>query len=285
MHNLEQLIAEWRKSILTGPNPTIRPEVLDELENHLRENVEQLLQTGLTETEAFQRAAATLGAAPAIATEFHKLEQRLWWPIKLAIGMAAIALISHALRSTVAFAFDGRLTSLLLAAHVFTVGLGYTITFIIGALGICFVGQRCFSELVPSRLRSLIDATFIFGCVAAGLTIAGFIFAMFWAKAEWGRYWGWDIREMGGLAVILWQLLFLLMHRFGRSHARGILITSLLGDIVVGLAWFGSNMLSAGPQGYGAWSYLLLLITLGLNLAFFLVGMAPAGWLRLHKAS
>ena len=63
MHNLEQRIAEWRKSILTGPSPTIRPEVLDELENHLRENVDQLLQTGLTETEAFQRAAATLGAA------------------------------------------------------------------------------------------------------------------------------------------------------------------------------------------------------------------------------
>ena len=59
---------------------------------------------------------------------------------------------------------------------------------------------------------------------------------------------------------------------------------SVLGNIVVGLGWFGANLLSDGLHGYGTWNYsLLLLAAVVSNFGFFLIGWAPAGWLRLRK--
>jgi cytochrome c assembly protein len=165
------------------------------------------------------------------------------------------------------------------------VTLGYTTTFLVGALGICFVGQRCFSDFSPSRMHSLTRVTFILGCVAASLTAVGVLLGAIWAKAEWGRYWAWDAKETGGFAVILWQVFFLIAHRFAFGTARGILTMSLLGNIVVSLGWFGANLLSGGLHSYGTRNVaLLLLAAVVSNLAFFLVGFAPAGWLRLRKA-
>ena len=89
----------------------------------------------------------------------------------------------------------------LLASHVFLVVLGYTTTFLVGALGVCFVAQRCLSDFSPFRMRSLTRVTFLLGCVAASLTAVGIILGMFWAKTEWGRYWEWDKKEIGAFVV------------------------------------------------------------------------------------
>ena len=134
-------------------------------------------------------------------------------------------------------------------------------------------------------MRSLTRVSFILGCVATSMTALGVLLGMIWAKAEWGRYWAWDIREIGASAVIHWQVSFLLAHRFARLTAHGILTMSLLGNMVVSLGWFGANLLDTGLHAYGTLSYsLLLLVGVVSNLAFFLVALAPAGWLRLRKA-
>src|SRR6266496_3001960 len=279
MDNLEKLVAEWRKTMMTAPN--VGRETLDELENHLRENVGQLVRSGMTEPEAFQRAVRQLGGAGAIALEFQKLDQGTWLPVKLVTGLGVTAALAFAI--LLIARFDAGRTSFLLASHVFLVTLGYTTTFLIGALGICFVGQRCFSDFSPLRVRSLTRVTFILGCVAAGLTAVGIILGMVWAKAEWGRYWAWDEKEIGGFAVIVWQGCFLFAHRFACSTARGVLIMSLLGNIVVSLAWFGANLLG-GLHSYGTRNYsLLLLAAVVSNFVFFVIGLAPAGWLRPRK--
>ena len=122
--------------------------------------------------------------------------------------------------------------------------------------------------------------TFTFGCAAVSLTAVGIILGMIWAKAEWGRYWAWDAKEIGAFAVIVWQACFLFAHRFACGTARGVLVMSVLGNIVVGLGWFGANLLYGGLHSYGTWNYSpLLLAAVVSNLAFFLIGLAPAGWL------
>jgi len=61
---------------------------------------------------------------------------------------------------------------------------------------------------------------------------------------------------------------------------------SLLGNIVVGLGWFGPNLLHDGLHSHGMRNYALLLLAAVIsNFAFFLIGLAPAGWLRSRKAS
>ena len=101
MHNLEQLIAEWRKTMMTAHN--IGRETLDELENHLRENVDQLVQSGMAEPEAFQRAVTQLGGARTIASEFQKLDQPTWLPVKVITGIGIMAALGWALLLIVRF--------------------------------------------------------------------------------------------------------------------------------------------------------------------------------------
>src|SRR6478609_7627469 len=126
MHNLEEWIGEWRKSAATNVNA----ETLDELETHLRETTEQLVRSGINPPDAFQRALADLGNMPKLASEFRKLDQPLWLPVKLAIGMTGL------LALIVAIFLIGRLdstrSSLVLAAHIFAITLGYTLTLLIG---------------------------------------------------------------------------------------------------------------------------------------------------------
>jgi hypothetical protein len=282
MHNLEKSIARWRQTMMAAP--AVSHETLDELKNHLREMVEQLIRSGMADPEAFEQAVAQLGGARMIGSEFRKLEQSTWLPVKLVIGfglMLAVAMMIFVIAK-----LDAGRMNFLLAGHVFAVTLGYGTTFLVGALGVCFVARRCLLDFSPLRMRSLTRVTFLLGCVAAGLTAAGVILAMFWAKAEWGRYWAWDKKEVGALAVLVWQVCFLLAHWLSHVTIRGLLVISLLGNIVVGLGWFGPNLLHDGPQSYGIRNYALLLLAVVIsNFAFFLIGLAPAGWLRLRKAS
>ena len=282
MHNLEKSITEWRKTMMAAP--AVSHETLDELENHLRENVEQLVRSGMTEPDAFEHAVAQLGGARMIGSEFRKLDQSTWLPVKLVIGFGLMSVL--AMMIFVIAQLDVGRMNLLLASHVFLVVLGYTTTFLVGALGVCFVAQRCLSDCSPFRMRSLTRVTFLLGCVAASLTAVGIILGMFWAKTEWGRYWAWDKKEIGAFVVIAWQLCFLFAHRLSHVTIRGVLVMSLLGNIVVGLGWFGANLLHDGLHSYGMRNYALLLLAAVIsNLGFFLIGLAPAGWLRSRKAS
>ena len=51
MFNLETAIADWRKGLLTAG--VASPVQLEELENHLREEIERQTKVGLNEREAF----------------------------------------------------------------------------------------------------------------------------------------------------------------------------------------------------------------------------------------
>jgi cation transport ATPase len=72
MFNLEQSIAEWRRQMLAAGIKA--PVPLEELEIHLREEIERLGESGLSETEAFTIAALKIGPARTIQNEFEKVE-------------------------------------------------------------------------------------------------------------------------------------------------------------------------------------------------------------------
>jgi hypothetical protein len=278
MRNLEKLVTEWRKKAATDRR--LQPEMLDELESHLRETAESFVRSGMTERDALQRALDQLGAIPAISAEFKKLEPPVWLPVKIALGVGAIATLTTAL-FLIARLESGRV-SLLLASHVLMITLGYGTTFLIGALGICFVGQRCFSDLSPSRAGSFSRAVFKLNVIAAALTAIGTILAMVWAKNAWHRYWGWDAKEIGALCVMVWQISFLLLHRFVNSTTRAVLC--LFGNIVVSCGWFGANLLGElhrhGTPNY----FVIVLAAIVANGVLMVLALAPAGWLRRLRA-
>ena len=91
MFNLEQSIAEWREQMLAAGIKF--PQPLEELENHLREDIERQMKSGLSGQQVFASAVQKVGPANALKTEFkragHSIPMRL---VQLTgIACAAIA--------------------------------------------------------------------------------------------------------------------------------------------------------------------------------------------------
>jgi hypothetical protein len=72
MFNLEKSIFGWREQMLAAGIKT--PVPLEELENHLREEIEQQIKLGLNEQEAFKASVQKIGQARAVQNEFKKVE-------------------------------------------------------------------------------------------------------------------------------------------------------------------------------------------------------------------
>ena len=71
MFNLDQAIMEWRRQMLGAGIKA--PALLDELESHLREDVERRMKSGLSVQEAFDTAVQRIGQASALKAEFAKV--------------------------------------------------------------------------------------------------------------------------------------------------------------------------------------------------------------------
>jgi len=67
MFNLDHAIGEWRQQMHAAGIKT--PDVLDELENHLREDIERRTQAGGDPKRMFELAAAQLGEPGALKME------------------------------------------------------------------------------------------------------------------------------------------------------------------------------------------------------------------------
>ena len=74
MFNLEQSIAEWRQQMLAAGIKT--PVPLEELEIHLREEIEQQMKSGLNEQEAFEISIRQIGQPKRLNNEFEKSERK-----------------------------------------------------------------------------------------------------------------------------------------------------------------------------------------------------------------
>ena len=70
MFNLEQAIAEWRRQMLAAGIKT--PVPLEELEIHLREEIERQVQSGTEAQSALEAAVQKIGRAGVLKNEFQK---------------------------------------------------------------------------------------------------------------------------------------------------------------------------------------------------------------------
>jgi hypothetical protein len=77
MLDLEQAIADWRKQMLAAGIKT--PAPLEELEIHLREEIERQIKSGIEEERAFAGAVARVGPADSLKTEFERSRGFLGW--------------------------------------------------------------------------------------------------------------------------------------------------------------------------------------------------------------
>ena len=71
MFDREQSIMDWRRQMLDAGIKT--PAPLEELEIHLREDIERQMKSGLNEQKAFEIAVQEIGKANMLKNEFKKV--------------------------------------------------------------------------------------------------------------------------------------------------------------------------------------------------------------------
>lgn len=76
MFDLNQQISNWRKNVIEKGSCHVSD--VDEMESHLKDEIDQLKSQNLSEQEAFLVAAHRLGQPDAIAEEFAKVNGTLW---------------------------------------------------------------------------------------------------------------------------------------------------------------------------------------------------------------
>lgn len=270
MASLEDRFAGWRRDVAEALGGSA--EALEELEGHLRDDVTRRIAAGESADAAFTAARAQLGTPATLAAELTRGEPVAPW---LPVRLAQIVLIGGA--GLVAGTLLSRLGGLL-AVHVACITLGYSITLLIGALAVCYVAARPFGAAGARQLQSVVRATHRLTLAALVLTALGIVLGGVWAQEHLGRFWGWDTKEIAGLAVVLWDaaMLVLLSKRLLSEHT--LILLGFAGNVIVATAWFGPDALGIGLHSHGMPSLMLPLVVFLLAQAgLACVGLVPAG--------
>jgi len=180
-----------------------------------------------------------------------------------------------------------------LTIHVLTIVSSYAAGALAWGLGILSLGHYLLGRyrddgrggrLAPEACTSL--AGFIYKAmqVAVLLLAAGTILGGLWADVSWGRFWGWDPKEVWALVSLLAYLVVLHGRYAGWIGNFGLAAGSVLGAAVIGMSWYGVNfLLGAGlhSYGFGQGGQTEFFTFLGANLLL----LAAAGWRWLQETA
>lgn len=137
-----------------------------------------------------------------------------------------------------------------LSTHVLAVTTGYAGVWIAGVFGHIWLVLK-----VLGKPRELLDKVKMpmEGLLGFGLTFAflGTMLGGVWADQSWGRFWGWDPKENGALLIVLWSAVIYHAKVGGMIRDIGMAAGTVVGCIMVILAWLGINLLGVGLHSYG----------------------------------
>jgi ABC-type transport system involved in cytochrome c biogenesis permease subunit len=148
-----------------------------------------------------------------------------------------------------------------LTIHVLTIVSSYAAGALAWGLGLLSLGHYLLGSYrpvagggkrPPAACAEL--AGFIYKAmqVAVLLLAAGTILGGLWADVSWGRFWGWDPKEVWALVSLLAYLVVLHGRYAGWIGNFGLAAGSVLGAAVIGMSWYGVNfLLGAGLHSYG----------------------------------
>jgi cytochrome c-type biogenesis protein CcsB len=144
-----------------------------------------------------------------------------------------------------------------LISHIITIFIGEASLALACGIGILYLMQErsiknkvrgFFFKRLPSL--ELLDTTG-YACIVVGFTMLtiGLITGLIYAKSVWGRFWGWDTKEVW--AGITWVLYAVLLHERLAVGWRGrkAAIMAIVGFAVLLFTFFGVNFLLEGHHG------------------------------------
>lgn len=138
-----------------------------------------------------------------------------------------------------------------LTVHVLSITLGYA-AFLL-ALGIGHVALwKAANQSPRESVDPIHDAVYKSVQLGVLFLAAGTILGGVWANDSWGRFWGWDPKEVWALIALLGYLAILHGRYAGWLRKFGVTAWSVLAFQGVMMAWYGVNyVLGAGLHSYG----------------------------------
>jgi cytochrome c-type biogenesis protein CcsB len=164
-----------------------------------------------------------------------------------------------------------------LVTHVMTITLSYAALALALGVGNITLGYYLVRSDNRQAINSLTNFTYKAIQVGVLLLAAGTILGGVWADYSWGRFWGWDPKEVWALVALLGYLAVLHARYAGWVHQFGLAALSVICFSLVVMAWYGVNfVLGAGlhSYGFGGGGKSYVLGAIGLQLIF----VAAAGW-------
>ncbi len=137
------------------------------------------------------------------------------------------------------------LASVWLPLHVGAAALACGALALAGAAGLAWLLREHIPHATEGS-RRMETAWLLDRAIAAGfplLTLA-MIFGMIWAQAVWGRYWGWDLKEVWTLITWLVYALYWHVRRQPRWQGRRLVWLALIGLASVLFTFFGVGWLA-----------------------------------------
>jgi hypothetical protein len=246
MFDLEMAINNWRRQ--TEPFCNGDSSDLDELEDHLREEVATLTRAGRTEQDAWAAAVAKLGEPAILSREFAKIDRlSMFDRCAFSAMLGAAAIIVAALFVSLMTRGQRIVNQPVLAFHVTTITLGY----LAGLFAAAFAGYNALRAFLAKRTIPALTGVTLrlvrFGSViAAVFSLFGFAFGATWAYGESGRAFYMDLKELGGMVVIASFLFASIATMRSAVSPRVSLTIAIVAGATVVIAWFGLAAHSAG---------------------------------------
>lgn len=139
-----------------------------------------------------------------------------------------------------------------LAIHVPIIMVSYSTFAIATFLAHLVLGARIFAPGDTRRAEKWSTLLYWYILVGSILLIAGILTGSIWAASSWGRYWGWDAKEVWSLVAFLAYMAILHARSDGQMGTFGVAVSSIIGFWTILMTYLGVNyVLGTGLHSYG----------------------------------
>jgi ABC-type transport system involved in cytochrome c biogenesis permease subunit len=139
-----------------------------------------------------------------------------------------------------------------LAIHVPIIMVSYSTFAIATFLAHMQIGVGLFAPREEARAQRWGDLLYWYVMVGSILLIAGILTGSIWAASSWGRYWGWDPKEVWSLVAFLAYMAILHARNDGQIGPFGVAVASIIAFWTILMTYLGVNfVLASGLHSYG----------------------------------
>ena len=177
---------------------------------------------------------------------------------RIPLMLGAVGAFACLFLSDTASILDGRMEPLeavlrsnfWLSTHVLVITSSYAAFFLAFILSDFLIFQFLFRRSEPKKMYYLLLNRLL--QIGILLLALGTILGAIWADYSWGRFWGWDPKEVWALVSLLGYLALVHARLQGWVRDFGLVIGSVCCFFLIIMAWYGVNfVLGKGLHSYG----------------------------------